>query len=128
MVGWPESEQVFNRSYKSCRSYRTSIFSQRLRTQSLDLRATGFFFQSSVLNTARNARGHARGSSIIQPLDPIAELLQTEGFVSVLAAFLLRGYNYARRQMSETDGAFRFVDVLASRAARPKRLDLTLTE
>jgi hypothetical protein len=46
----------------------------------------------------------------------------------MLTAFLLRSNHDTRRQVPETNGAFRFVYVLSARSTRTKRLDFTLAQ
>src|SRR5712692_396043 len=88
----------------------------------------GLFFQSAVLCTARHARAHALGRAVVQFLDLLAQFPQTQRLVLMLAAFLLRSNYDAGWQVSETNGALGFVDVLAARAARSKRVDLALAQ
>ena len=49
-----------------------SIFCGRLRAQSLDIRAAGFLFKGAVLHAGWDARGHALGGSVVEPLDLLA--------------------------------------------------------
>jgi hypothetical protein len=60
--------------------------------------------------------------------DTLAELLQADRFIPVLAALLAGSYDDTRRQVAEADGTLRLVDVLASRAARTEGLDLALPQ
>jgi hypothetical protein len=65
---------------------------------------------------------------MVQLLDLLAELLQADGFIPMLAALLLRGNDDSRTGMPQTNAAFSLVDVLSSRSTRTKSLDLALTQ
>lgn len=74
-------------------------------------------FERAALCALRAARRDAHHRAIIQFPHLLAQLLETQLPVPVLAARLAAGDRQARRQMPEPDGAFRLVDVLASGAA-----------
>ncbi len=101
---------------------------RRLRAQSFDLRAPRLLFERTVLRAPRDSRGNAFRARLVQLLDLLAELLQTERLIPMLTAFLLRSDNNPGRQMPQTDSAFSLVDVLSSGSTRTKGLDLALTQ
>lgn len=64
------------------------------RAQSFDLRTMGFSFQGAPLCGFGNARRHTFRRPVVKAVDLCAKLLYTEGFVTVLAAFLLRSNHH----------------------------------
>jgi len=65
---------------------------------------------------------------VIQFGNPLAKLLQTERFISVLTAFLPGNDDNTRREVVNAHCTFRLIDVLASRAARTKGIHFALSQ
>ena len=92
------------------------------------MRAPRLLFESPILRAARDARRNAPGGTVVQLLDTLAELLQAERFIPVLAALLATSHDQTGGQVFEPHCAFRLVDVLAAWAARTKGVALTLSQ
>src|SRR6185369_4234332 len=71
------------------------LIPRRFRPQALDLRATRLLFQRAILRAPRLARRYSLRRTVVQTLDLLAQLPETDCLISMLASLLLRSNHHA---------------------------------